>query len=97
MNTFTNWYNHEHHHTGIGLHTPADVHYGLATDKAAYRRTVLADARAQHPHRFGTTTAVPKVLHLPDTGWINRPTQESDTTAAQHPPDSSTLKNSEPT
>ncbi len=27
MNTFTNWYNHEHRHTGIGLHTPADVHY----------------------------------------------------------------------
>jgi putative transposase len=35
MDTFTNWYNHEHRHTGIGLHTPADVHFGLATDKAA--------------------------------------------------------------
>ncbi len=21
--TFTQWYNHDHHHTGIGLHTPA--------------------------------------------------------------------------
>jgi transposase InsO family protein len=86
MNTFTNWYNHEHRHTGIGLHTPADVHYGLATDKAADRRTVLADARARHPHRFGTTTAVPKILDLPNTVWINRPaqdaTQETDTTAA---------------
>ena len=54
MDTFTNWYNHEHRHTGIGLHTPADVHFGLATDKAADRRAVLADARARHPHRFGT-------------------------------------------
>jgi len=85
MDTFTNWYNHEHRHTGIGLHTPADVHFGLATDKAADRRTVLTDARARHPHRFGTTHA-PKILDLPDTAWINRPaedtTQETDTTAA---------------
>jgi putative transposase len=86
MELFANWYNHEHRHTGIGLHTPADVHYGLATDKAADRRTVLADARARHPHRFSTITKAPKILDLPDTVWINRPaqdaTQETDTTAA---------------
>ena len=74
-----------HRHTGIGLHTPADVHYGLATDKAAQRRTVMADAHARHPHRFGTTRT-PKILDLPDTVWINRPaqhtTQEPATTAA---------------
>ncbi|MRH93635.1 IS3 family transposase [Nocardia sp. SYP-A9097] len=85
MDSFAGWYNHEHRHTGIGLHTPADVHYGLATDKAADRAAVLAQARARHPHRFGTTTT-PKILHLPDTVWINRPaqdtTQETDTTAA---------------
>ena len=85
MDTFANWYNHEHRHTGIGLHTPADVHFGLAADKAADRRTVLTEARARHPHRFGTTLA-PKILDLPDTVWINRPaedtTQETDTTAA---------------
>jgi putative transposase len=85
METFTNWYNHEHRHTGIGLHTPADVHFGLSTDKAADRRTVLTDARARHPHRFGTTHA-PKILDLPDTAWINRPaeddTHETATTAA---------------
>ncbi len=85
MGIFVNWYNHEHRHTGIGLRTPADVHFGLATDKAAGRRAVLTDARARHPHRFGTTRA-PKILDLPDTVWINRPaedaTQEADTTAA---------------
>ncbi len=27
---FFRWYNHEHRHSGIGLHTPADVHYGRA-------------------------------------------------------------------
>jgi putative transposase len=85
MDTFTDWYNHEHRHTGIGLHTPADVHFGLATGKAADRHCVLADARARHPHRFGTTHA-PKILDLPDTVWINQPAQhtnqETDTTAA---------------
>lgn len=84
MDSFTGWYNHEHRHTGIGLHTPADVHYGLATGKAEDRRGVLDAARARHPHRFGTTTP-PKILALPDTVWINRPaddTQQTDTTAA---------------
>jgi putative transposase len=85
MEIFANWYNHEHRHTGIGLHTPADVHYGLATGKATERSLVLADARDRHPHRFSTTTTTPKILDLPDTVWINRPalgaTQEADTPA----------------
>lgn len=75
----------KHRHTGIGLHTPADVHFGLATAKAADRQTVLTDAHARHPHRFGTTRT-PKILDLPDTVWINQPaqhaTQEAGTTAA---------------
>jgi transposase InsO family protein len=80
MDTFTHWYNHEHRHTGIGLHTPADVHFGLATAKAADRRTVLAEARARHPHRFGGITTAPKMLDLPDTVWINRPDNDTDQT-----------------
>lgn len=84
MDSFTHWYNHEHRHTGIGLHTPADLHYGLATGKAGDRRAVLDAARSRHPHRF-TTTTTPKILDLPDTVWINRPTDnthDTDTTAA---------------
>jgi putative transposase len=27
---FFPWYNEEHRHTGLGLHTPADIHYGTA-------------------------------------------------------------------
>jgi transposase InsO family protein len=27
---FFGWYAHEHRHSGIGLDTPADVHYGRA-------------------------------------------------------------------
>jgi transposase InsO family protein len=82
MDEFTQWYNHEHRHTGIGLHTPADVHFGLAAGKAADRRIVLAQARARHPHRFGGVTTAPKMLDLPDTVWINRPVDEGDQEAA---------------
>ena len=41
MADFVEGYNHHHHHTGIGLNTPADVHYGLAAAKAAERAAVL--------------------------------------------------------
>jgi putative transposase len=72
LNEFVSWYNHEHHHTGIGLHTPADLHYGLAADKATHRAATLAVARADNPERF-TSTTPPKILRVPDTAWINPP------------------------
>jgi putative transposase len=72
---FVEFYNHEHRHTGIGLHTPADVHYGL-TDAVNHRRTsTLAAARATTPNRFSTRTD-PKILDLPEAAWINPPTAQ---------------------
>ncbi|PSL57094.1 hypothetical protein B0I31_10271 [Saccharothrix carnea] len=86
MDEITHWYNHEHRHTGIGLHTPADVHFGLAAATAAGRRTVLAEARARHPRRLSGITTALKILDLPDTVWLNRPaddtTQRTETEAA---------------
>ncbi|MGH7427642.1 MAG: IS3 family transposase [Candidatus Methylomirabilaceae bacterium] len=73
MASFVDWYNHAHRHTGIGLHTAADVHYGLAAAKAAERTATLAAARQKNPERFGTTTD-PKILALPEVAWINKPT-----------------------
>lgn len=75
MDGLVTWYNHAHHHTGIGLHTPADVHYGLAADKAAARAEVLAAARAANPDRF-TTSHDPKILALPQAAWINKPAEQ---------------------
>jgi len=72
---FVAGYNHGHHHGGIGLHTPADVHYGLAASTATNRAAALAAARAAHPERF-TTTADPKILALPEAAWINQPEQQ---------------------
>ena len=77
MNDFVDGYNHHHRHTGIGLHTPADVHYGHATQVNAERETTLAAAREQHPERF-TTNHSPKIINLPEAAWINQPAaQES--------------------
>ncbi len=75
MNSFVDGYNHHHRHTGIGLHTPADVHYGLAAARNADRETTLDQARARHPERF-TTSHSPKIIQLPDAAWINQPLQE---------------------
>ena len=75
MGVFVDGYNHTHRHTGIGLNTPADVHYGLAAGKAIQRSTTLAAARTQNPERF-STTADPKILALPSTTWINKPAEK---------------------
>lgn len=74
VDDFTTAYNHEHHHTGIGLHTPADVHYGHARDINAQRSAALEAARQAHPERFATSTN-PKILELPDNAWINQPAE----------------------
>ena len=53
-------------------HSPADVHYGLAAAKATDRFATLTIARATNPARFSSSTP-PKILHLPDSAWINPP------------------------
>lgn len=72
MSEFVDYYNHHHRHTGVGLHTPADVHYGLAKETARQRSQTLEAARRQHPTRFATTHD-PKILDLPAAAWINQP------------------------
>ena len=77
MTDFVTWYNHAHRHSGIGLHTPADVHHGRHHQVRAGREDTLTAARAAHPERFGTTRPLPKILELPDQVWINRPDQQT--------------------
>lgn len=68
---FFHWYNHEHHHSGLGLMTPATVHYGQAERVQAERRQVLLAAYAAHPERF--VRGVPTPPELPKEVWINKP------------------------
>jgi putative transposase len=68
---FFQWYNHDHHHTGIGLLTPATVHQGHATTTIAARQQVLLTAYQTHPERFVRGTPIPPAL--PPAVWINPP------------------------
>lgn len=68
---FFRWYNHEHHHSGLGLMTPAVVHYGLADEVYEQRRQVLAAAYKVHPERF--VQGEPRPPRWPSEVWINPP------------------------
>jgi len=68
---FFSHYNFEHRHSGIGLHTPADVHHGRAPAVRAHRQTVLNAAYAAHPERF--VRHPPQAPKLPTVAWINQP------------------------
>ncbi len=72
--TFFHWYNHQHRHSGIGLMTPAAVHYGRAQELHADRQRVLSAAYAQTPERF--VRRPPRPPALPTAAWINKPTTE---------------------
>jgi putative transposase len=73
---FFDYYNHEHRHSGIGLHTAASVHYGTAHEIRARRAETLDAAYAANPRRFcGQRPTPPK---LPSVAWINNPTIHTD-------------------
>jgi putative transposase len=69
------WYNHEHHHTGIGLLTPAVVHFGQASEVLAKREEVLRGAYQAHPERF--VRGEPRAGQVPCAVWINPPVGQS--------------------
>ncbi|BDZ40417.1 transposase [Microbacterium suwonense] len=96
LGEFVNAYNHHHRHTGIGMHTPADVHYGLADAIDRDRDAALDATRRAHPERFTSrVTPRPKILDRDPTAWINQPPTDEIQLAAQHPPASSALTNSD--
>ena len=65
------WYNEEHHHTGLGLLTPASVHHGQAGEVLAARQEVLRGAYQAHPERF--VRGEPRPGEVPGAVWINPP------------------------
>ena len=68
---FFAWYNTEHHHSGLGLLTPAMVHFGHAPEVLAARQHTLDIAYAAHPERF--VHGAPRPQPLPEAVWINPP------------------------
>ena len=72
---FFEHYNHVHRHSGIGLHTPASVHYGTATEIRAQRGATLDAAYAANPARFNHRRPTPP--ELPTAAWINDPNRDT--------------------
>lgn len=68
---FFAWYNEKHYHKGLGLLTPASVHYGTAEAILAARHEVRMAAYGRHPERF--PAGPPKPQSLPEAVWINPP------------------------
>jgi putative transposase len=79
---FFPWYNTEHHHTGLGLLTPYDVHHGLAEQRVAARAAVLATAYGVHPERF--PGGLPQPPARPTEVWINPPKPRATEEALLH-------------
>ena len=68
---FFAWYNHEHHHSGLAMFTPADVHLGRVQQRVVERQAVLDLAFDAHPERFPHGRPV---VHQPAREvWINKP------------------------
>jgi putative transposase len=72
---FFDWYNQDHHHAGIGLMTPDQVHYGQIDAVHAARQVTLDQAFREHPERFVKKPPTPPAK--PTAAWINPPAPKS--------------------
>ncbi|MGO2778905.1 IS3-like element ISAar44 family transposase [Glutamicibacter arilaitensis] len=72
MDRFVQSYNGHHRHSGIGFHTPADVHFGMTGHVDDQRLAALQRAWDEHPERFGRRR-LSKKLQMPEAAWINEP------------------------
>ena len=72
---FFHWYNEQHHHSGLGLLTPAAVHSGRGETMRQQRQVVLEQAFQAHPERFVNGT--PQPARLPEAVWINPPKSDA--------------------
>lgn len=73
---FFPWYNGEHHHSGIGLYTPSDVHHGRVEEVRRIRQAALDAAYDAHPARF--PRGRPVAPQPPTEVYINAPEVAAD-------------------
>ncbi len=76
---FFPWYNQEHHHVGLGLMTPDQVHYGQTNDVHAARQLTLNSAFQANPERFVNKPPMPP--NKPTAVWINPPQRKAEPTS----------------
>jgi len=71
---FFPWYNEVHKHSGIGLMTPKQVHYGIVPQILKTRANTMMQAFLANPARWnGRQPSLPKILQPSDEVWINPP------------------------
>jgi putative transposase len=75
---FFSWYNNDHRHGSLGLHTAADIHHGHAPAVQAARARILDAAYSAHPERFVSKPPAPP--KMPATSWINAPQKKETST-----------------
>lgn len=66
--TFTQWYNHEHRHSGLNFITPQQRHTGKDEEIFENRRRVYEKAKAVHPERWSGEI---RDWSLEDEVWLN--------------------------
>ena len=76
---FFTWYNEDHHHAGIGLMTPDQIHFGQASAIHAARQAALDAAFLRSPERF--VRQRPKPPQIPTAVCINPPEKTEPTQA----------------
>jgi len=81
---FFDWYNNDHHHAGLMLLTPADVHFGRVEQRRAERQLTLDAAFTAHPERF--PAGRPLVASFPRKVWINKPDRATGAAPVSEPP-----------
>ena len=74
---FFTWYNQDHHHSGLGLMTPDQVHYGQIDAVHAARQQTLDQAFQRNPERFVKKSPIPPAK--PSAAWINPPSPKTPT------------------
>lgn len=83
LRRFFAWYNQEHHHWGIALFTPEQVHSGQFEQVLVQKQTALDAAYQAHPERF--VRGRPLAKRPPHQVYLNRPTTQIETNLLQKP------------
>jgi putative transposase len=73
--TFTQWYNHEHCHSGLNFITPQQRHTGKDEEIFENRRRVYEKAKAVHPERWSGEI---RDWSLEDEVWLNPERSQND-------------------
>ncbi len=92
---FFQWYNNDHHHSGLASYTPAQVFSGEYLRVARERQLALDEAFARHPQRF--VQGRPKVTWPPEVVEINPLSDEEELDAVNFPTLPAARKTARPT